>query len=95
MSEIELTCVSVALGGRDVVREIDATVEKGDWVGLIGPNGAGKTTILDVVTGFTTASGGSVRFGDAVIDRWSVERRARASSPYGATSARQRRLASM
>jgi ABC-type branched-subunit amino acid transport system ATPase component len=53
-------------------------IEPGEVVGLIGPNGAGKTTILDVVTGFTTPSSGSVRFGDETIDRWSVERRARA-----------------
>ena len=38
----------------------------------------GKTTLLDVVTGFTPPSSGSVRFDGAAIDGWSVERRARA-----------------
>jgi iron complex transport system ATP-binding protein len=68
MSEIELTCVSVALGGRDVVREIDATVEKGDWVGLIGPNGAGKTTILRAVCGLVGYRGSVAVQGDEVSD---------------------------
>ena len=68
----------VKFGGVVAVEGVSFAIEPGEVVGLIGPNGAGKTTILDVVTGFTTPSSGSVRFGDAVIDRWSVERRARA-----------------
>ena len=68
----------VKFGGVVAVDGVSFAIEPGEVVGLIGPNGAGKTTILDVVTGFTTPSSGSVRFGDATIDRWSVERRARA-----------------
>jgi sulfate-transporting ATPase len=68
----------VNFGGVVAVDGVSFAIEPGEVVGLIGPNGAGKTTILDVVTGFTTPSSGSVRFGDATIDRWSVERRARA-----------------
>jgi len=68
----------VKFGGVVSVDGVSFAIEPGEVVGLIGPNGAGKTTILDVVTGFTTQSSGSVRFGDATIDRWSVERRARA-----------------
>src|SRR5262249_40368999 len=68
----------VNFGGVVAVDHVSVAIEPGEVVGLIGPNGAGKTTILDVITGFTTPSGGTVRFGDAAIDRWSVERRARA-----------------
>jgi ABC-type branched-subunit amino acid transport system ATPase component/branched-subunit amino acid ABC-type transport system permease component len=68
----------VNFGGVVAVDGVSFTIEPGEVVGLIGPNGAGKTTILDVVTGFTTPSSGTVRFGDATINRWSVERRARA-----------------
>ena len=68
----------VKFGGVVAVDGVSFAIEPGEVVGLIGPNGAGKTTILDVVTGFTTPSSGSVRFGDETIDRWSVERRARA-----------------
>ena len=68
----------VNFGGVVAVDGVSFAIEPGEVVGLIGPNGAGKTTILDVVTGFTAPSSGSVRFGDVTIDRWSVERRARA-----------------
>jgi sulfate-transporting ATPase len=68
----------VNFGGVVAVDRVSFGIEPGEVVGLIGPNGAGKTTILDVITGFTTQSGGSVHFGETRIDRWSVERRARA-----------------
>jgi sulfate-transporting ATPase len=72
------TDLSVSFGGVVAVDNVSFTVEPGEVVGLIGPNGAGKTTLLDVITGFTAASGGSVTFDGAAIDKWSVERRARA-----------------
>jgi iron complex transport system ATP-binding protein len=43
---IELRGVTVELGGRPVVRNVDVSVADGEWLGLIGPNGAGKTTLL-------------------------------------------------
>ena len=49
MTAIELEHVSVALGGRDVVDDVSATVAEGEWVALIGPNGAGKTTLLRAI----------------------------------------------
>jgi sulfate-transporting ATPase len=67
----------VRFGGVVAVDDVSFAVEPGEVVGLIGPNGAGKTTILDVITGFTAQSGGSVAFGETTIDKWSVERRAR------------------
>ena len=46
------------------------TVRRGSITSLIGPNGAGKTTAFNLVTGFTRADAGSVRFqGDDVTRR--------------------------
>ena len=59
MSAISLERVTVTLGGRQVVREVTAEIETGDWVALIGPNGAGKTSLLRAVAGLL-ACGGSV-----------------------------------
>jgi ABC-type branched-subunit amino acid transport system ATPase component/ABC-type branched-subunit amino acid transport system permease subunit len=75
---LTVTDLVVKFGGVVAVDGVSFAIEPGEVVGLIGPNGAGKTTILDVVTGFTTPTSGSVHFGDDTIDRWSVERRARA-----------------
>jgi cobalamin transport system ATP-binding protein len=66
VSEIGLAGVSVALGGRDVVHGVDATVQKGEWVGLIGPNGAGKTTVLRAIAGLVSYRGSVVLQGEEV-----------------------------
>jgi manganese/iron transport system ATP-binding protein len=53
----------VALGGREVVVDVDLDVRPGEQVGLIGPNGAGKTTLLRAILGLTAASAGTVHVG--------------------------------
>ena len=50
----------------------------GEIVALIGPNGTGKTTLIDIVTGMTRPSAGSVRFGGRDIGKLSAAARARA-----------------
>jgi len=47
-------------GGPDVLRGLDLTVKKGEWVALLGGNGAGKTTLLKLLAGQKTPWRGSV-----------------------------------
>jgi len=37
-------------------------VDAGEFVSIIGPNGAGKSTLINILTGITKPSAGSVRF---------------------------------
>jgi iron complex transport system ATP-binding protein len=50
--------LSVRYGSAEVVRDVSAEVERGEWVGLIGPNGAGKTTVLRAAAGLVAYEGG-------------------------------------
>ena len=43
---LDLVGLSVDLGGRRIVSDIEITVPDGSFVGLLGPNGSGKSTIL-------------------------------------------------
>ncbi len=43
------------------VRDIDLTVEQGEFVAFLGPNGAGKTTTLKLLSGVVTPTGGEAR----------------------------------
>ncbi len=61
MAWVELSDVDVALGGRDVVAGITATVDPGQLVVIVGPNGAGKTTLLRAIAGLVAPRAGSVR----------------------------------
>jgi iron complex transport system ATP-binding protein len=74
MAWLELADVSVALGGRDVVRA-SCEVSGGQLVVIVGPNGAGKTTLLRVIAGLVRARQGRVRvFGNdpAVVPRRAI-----------------------
>jgi len=45
MVSLALRSVRVALGGRQVVHQVDADLRAGELVGIVGPNGAGKSTL--------------------------------------------------
>ena len=52
--------VSVELGGRNVLHDINFEVHQGGFVGIVGPNGAGKTTLLRTILGLVPAVSGRV-----------------------------------
>jgi ATP-binding cassette subfamily F protein 3 len=58
--------VSLAVGGRVLVRDFSATVRRGEVVGLIGPNGSGKSTLLAAITGDRPVDAGAVRIPESV-----------------------------
>lgn len=60
MSALDVTDLTVHLGGRRVLHDIDLSVETGEFVGLIGPNGAGKTTLLRSILGLIRTENGRV-----------------------------------
>lgn len=60
---VALSAVSVWLGGREVLHDVDFSVGEGEFAGLIGSNGAGKTTLLRVILGLQERSSGDVRIG--------------------------------
>lgn len=47
-------------GVKYAVNDISFNVGDGEIVGLLGPNGAGKTTTMNILTGYLSASSGSV-----------------------------------
>ncbi|MGN9845020.1 ABC transporter ATP-binding protein [Nonomuraea sp. H19] len=49
--------LSVRLGGREVVSDVDLRVRRGEWLAIIGPNGAGKSTLLKAVMGLVAHAG--------------------------------------
>ncbi|UII78657.1 ATP-binding cassette domain-containing protein [Flagellimonas sp. CMM7] len=48
---INFVDVSVSFHGRQVLNNINWTINKGEFWQLIGPNGSGKTTLLSMITG--------------------------------------------
>ena len=51
MSRIELKHIDKFYGDNHVLRDVNLTIEDGDFMTLLGPSGCGKTTTLRVVSG--------------------------------------------
>ncbi len=62
ISVLQITGLSKAYGGLEVLTGIDLNIHRGELHALIGSNGAGKTTLFDILCGFTPPTHGSIRF---------------------------------
>ena len=58
---IEVTNLVKRYGDRNVVDNLSFTVDKGQIVGFLGPNGAGKSTTMNIITGYISATSGTVK----------------------------------
>ena len=57
---IEVSHLTKKYGGHLAVGDVSFTVEDGQIYGLLGPNGAGKSTIMNILTGYLSATSGQV-----------------------------------
>ena len=46
---LEVEAATVSAGDRELLRDVDLAVDRGEHVGLVGPNGSGKTTLLEEI----------------------------------------------
>ncbi len=65
---IRVDRVTVELGGRRVVDEVDLVVPEGQLLALVGPNGAGKSTLLSMMAGERAPDAGRVLLGGRAVD---------------------------
>ena len=56
-------------GATGILRGIDLGVGESEIVAVLGSNGAGKSTLNRAISGVLRASSGTIRFGDAQIER--------------------------
>lgn len=67
---------------REVVKDVDLVVKKGEIVGLLGPNGAGKTTTFYMITGIIKPNFGTVKYNDENVTDYPMFKRARLGLGY-------------
>jgi ABC-2 type transport system ATP-binding protein len=58
---IQVESVTKKYGQRVAVDHVDFLVNKGEILGFLGPNGAGKSTTMNIITGYLSATEGSVK----------------------------------
>jgi ABC-2 type transport system ATP-binding protein len=61
MKIIEAKDLVKIYGKKEVVSNVDLTVEKGETFGLLGPNGAGKSTTISMLVGLIKPTSGSIK----------------------------------
>ena len=64
------------------LKDINLTLNKGEFTGLVGPSGSGKTTLLNVIGGLDSASKGSVNVLQHSMDNTTHNERARLRRKY-------------
>ncbi len=63
---VECSDVAKSYGPKEVFRDVNFTIQRGDRVALVGVNGAGKSTLIKLLTGIEPLSEGSLKLGHNV-----------------------------
>jgi nitrate/nitrite transport system ATP-binding protein len=67
MAFLELKNVSKSYGSSAVLRDINLSIEKGEFVAIVGYSGAGKTTFVSLIAGLIQPDQGSITLNDLEI----------------------------
>lgn len=60
---IETRALVKAFGLLPALRQLDLTIERGQFVALLGPNGSGKSTLLRLLSGLSKPTSGTITIG--------------------------------
>ncbi|WP_326717080.1 amino acid ABC transporter ATP-binding protein [Vagococcus jeotgali] len=67
-SLIEIKHLQKSYGDKEVLKDIDANIDKGEIVTIIGPSGSGKSTLLRCINLLETPTGGEILYnGDNIV----------------------------
>jgi len=67
MTSLEIRDLTVELGDRIILKNLDLTISSGSFAAILGPSGCGKTTLLRSIAGLITPKGGAIRFGKQLV----------------------------
>lgn len=85
MLEIKNLCFTADDGTekKNILNNINLTVENGTFLVLTGPNGGGKTTLAKAISGIVTPTSGQIIWNGRDITEMSITDRARLGISYG------------
>ena len=64
MKLIELKKLNIGYGNKIVCKDINFTIEQGQYICVVGENGSGKSTLLKTILGLNKAVSGKIDFNE-------------------------------
>jgi nitrate/nitrite transport system ATP-binding protein len=68
MTLIELKDVGKSYGSREVLRNVNLSIEEGEFVSIVGASASGKTTLIKIAAGLVSAGRGGVAVGGESVN---------------------------
>lgn len=67
--EIKDVCMNyhTKQGVTEAIKNVNFTVDKGEFVSIIGPSGCGKSTLLNLISGLLQPSSGEIKYNDSTV----------------------------
>ena len=59
---IDISGVGMVREGKQILKDINLSVNTGDFIAITGPNGGGKTTLLRIILRLLKPTDGNVRY---------------------------------
>ena len=75
MASIELRNVRKSFGAVDVIKGVDLSIKKGEFMVFVGPSGCGKSTLLRLISGLEDITSGEMLFDGKVVNALAPSKR--------------------
>lgn len=64
--------ISYSIGNKSILRDVDLTLEPGEFKAIVGPNGAGKSSLLKIITGENKSYKGKVHYHGKMLNVFKI-----------------------
>lgn len=75
MARVELRNIHKSFGATEVIRGVDLSIDKGEFLVFVGPSGCGKSTVLRLISGLESVSSGQILFDGEDMTRTAPSKR--------------------
>lgn len=79
---LELRNISFSADGKQILNDINLTIDDAKFIVITGPNGGGKSTLAKVIAGIITPDSGQILLDGQDITNWSITERAKAGVSF-------------